>query len=279
MSGSEPQSPTALVQAYLASKGLPLTAQNVSRVLQMNATNPGVIPGLTNQAPPPPDAPQVPQARRPQSQPQPQAQPQAQEPLPTPPIPPSTIPGASAPTTASSSSTTAPQQDEGHSWLASLLETILGGGAGILGGHTALGRNGAEPMGNMPMPNSGRVMGVPGAAINGPQAQGQLSGASPLQLENPQASIGGPSPQPQGQPQVGGPSNHPQLNTPQEKPAIRLPNEASGPTIPLPTSGLSGMGEPLNMGGARPQMPQMGESLNWGKILGEAAPMLKRLRP
>ena len=45
-------SPTGAIHAYLASKGLQATGENVRRVLEQNASNPGLIAGLTNQAPP-----------------------------------------------------------------------------------------------------------------------------------------------------------------------------------------------------------------------------------
>lgn len=48
----DPQSPTVMLQAYLRSKGMPLTADNMRRVLTENARGSVDIPSLTNQAPP-----------------------------------------------------------------------------------------------------------------------------------------------------------------------------------------------------------------------------------
>lgn len=48
----DPRSPTAMLQGYLQSRGLPFTSDNMRRVLDANARQPGVIPGLENQAPP-----------------------------------------------------------------------------------------------------------------------------------------------------------------------------------------------------------------------------------
>lgn len=58
---SDPRSATSLIHGYLASKGLPLTGENVRRALEANAANPGTISSpeggqLINQAPPGPGA-------------------------------------------------------------------------------------------------------------------------------------------------------------------------------------------------------------------------------
>lgn len=50
------QSPTTLVLNYLKSQGLQPNAQNIRRTLEANARNPGLVPGLANEAPPAPDA-------------------------------------------------------------------------------------------------------------------------------------------------------------------------------------------------------------------------------
>lgn len=273
----EQQSPTALVLQYLASKGLQPTARNVSAALQMNAQNPGAIPGLTNQAPPPPDAP-APATGQPSGQgPGP-----GSPPMPVPPIPPG-APPAPLQQQAAQPIAAQPQQDPGQSqdWLSKLMQVILGGGAGAMAGAGAgnaaqvgVGGNGAEPMGNRPMPPTGRMMDVPGAAIGGPGPQLALPGGQQPQLGGPQLQVGGPqAPAPVGQPQVGGPpQGAPQLPAPGERPAIPMPNGASGPTIHLPTSGLSGMGEPLP---GRSAMPEMGSGIDWGKVLGELPALLK----
>lgn len=58
---SDPRSATSLIHGYLASKGLPLTGENVRRALEANAANPGTISSpeggqLINQGPPGPGA-------------------------------------------------------------------------------------------------------------------------------------------------------------------------------------------------------------------------------
>lgn len=196
---SDAQSPTALILAYLASKGLPPTAQNVSQVLQLNTQNPGVIPGLTNQAPPAPDAPAS--TSNPSSPTIPVPPQPPQQAMPTPPIPPQQQ--------AAQIQGQPPQQEQGGSnWLTGLLQSILGGGAAV--GLGAMRPNIQSSMGNQPMPPTGRMIDVPGAAISGP---GQQALPSPPITEPPH-----------------------------------------GPT---------------------PPMPENGSGVNWGKVLGEIAPLLK----
>jgi hypothetical protein len=247
MSGSDPQSPTTLIMAYLASKGLPPTPQNVSRVLQMNAQQPGLIPGLVNQAPPPPDAQATATGQQTNQQPIQPQQPQQQ--MPTPPMPPApqAAPSASAPQ-APAPQAQAPQQDGGSNWLTALMQSILGGGAAAFRGGG--GSGGAEPMPpDMPMPSRGPI-DVPPNMIQGP---------APLQLPGPQGQLQSPqNPQQVVQPQIGGPGNNSALPAPGEKPAIAMPDQTSGPTIELPHR--SGTAEPID----------------WSKVLGEVMPLLKR---
>lgn len=273
---SNVQSPTQLVMAYLASKGLPPTAQNVSRALQMASTNPGVIPGLSTQAPPVPDAPASTSKQSSGAGGMPVPPQPPQQAMPTPPIPPQQ--DQQQPTQPQvQPQPQAPSSDGGggSNWLTGILQSLLGGGAAVGLGAMRPGSPGIQSsMGNQPMPPTGRMMDVPGVAIGGPGQQLGLQGpqgqqalpAPPMQLGGPQASM------PQGQPQVGGPGNAPRLAAPSERPAIPMPNQSSGPTINLPTSGLSGMGEPLP---GRPVMPEMGSGINWSKVLGEIAPLLK----
>lgn len=47
----DPQSPTVMLQAYLRSRGMPLTSQNMQRVLMENARGSADIPGLVNAEP------------------------------------------------------------------------------------------------------------------------------------------------------------------------------------------------------------------------------------
>ncbi len=78
----DPLSPTTIIRQYLAQNKMPLTPENYRRVLEGNANNPGLIPGLTSNAP--------------TSEAQDQADMKAAasrsggggQPLPTPPIPP-----------------------------------------------------------------------------------------------------------------------------------------------------------------------------------------------
>jgi len=104
MAGSptdDPNSPTSLILAFLQSKGLPPTSANVRQALEMNAREPGTIPGLTNMAP----GPAEPQQQSPvrgnidnmgssanRGQPQSAPAPVSAQPLPTPPIPPASPP-------------------------------------------------------------------------------------------------------------------------------------------------------------------------------------------
>lgn len=48
---TDPRSSNSLIHGYLASKGLPLTSENVSRALAANVANRGTIPGLINSSP------------------------------------------------------------------------------------------------------------------------------------------------------------------------------------------------------------------------------------
>lgn len=97
----DPQSPTVMLQSYLRSRGLPLTAQNMQRVLMGNAQGSTIVPGLVNEAPTTDPgvgqqgniAGKVEQAPR-RGLPVPPIPPQS---LPTPPIPPASQVVASTP--------------------------------------------------------------------------------------------------------------------------------------------------------------------------------------
>ena len=197
------QSPTALVLQYLQSKGLQPTAQNVSAALQMNASNPGVIAGLTNQAPPPPDAPMS------RGQPQaPQQAPQQQR-MPVPPMPPDTPPpplppqaGVGPVASGGADAIPAPGQPPAptdNNFLMQLVTAILGGGA--VGGAALGARHLMRPGMSAPPPVSAPVSAPPQATT--PQAPPQLA--------------------------IEGRGN--QLRLP--APGIRMPDETSGPTINL----------------------------------------------
>jgi len=289
-------SPTVMVMQYLRSKGLPLTPQNISRALQMNSENPGMIPGLTNQAPPPADPARVARPKAPAT---------AQR-LPVPPIPPQTQeasqPQASGapPQAAASPPVPQPVSGDGSDWLVKLLGILIGGGAGIAGGLAGRGGSGVEPMGNQPLPNTGRMMDVPDPAITG---GGQPQIGETRQLAGPSA------PMPQGQPQVGGPGNSPQLQAPAERPPIRMPNEASGPTIPMRDGSVGIPGarafnpngvpfsqhedytngnasdlatkQPVKIGGDAQVKGSAANSsgIDWAKVLGEIEPLVRRMRP
>ena len=299
MSGSDPQSPTAMVMAYLSSKGLPPTSQNVSRALQMNAENPGMIPGLTNQAPPPPDAMPSrggPGAGRPAPQQQAQRPPnstQSQGGLPVPPIPPAQVPPVSSGALNGGGGATAqqpPQQED--SWLNNLM-SMLGIGVGGAAGMLNQGQQGSHP-GFGPQATRGPI-DVPPNMISGAESHLGLPGADQLQLEGPQRQLGAPpSPATPQQGQMGGPpQGQQQLPSPGEKPAIPMPNQSSGPTINMPDHSTPGMGEAIDFSklakpGGVPSSPPtpvpadyhgMPEGMDWGKILGEVAPLLKRMRP
>lgn len=274
MSGS---SATQLVGKYLASKGLPVTGENVRRALEMNASNPGVIPGLVNQAPPPPDnvGPQTTQStgaakRQPALQTQGGTHEVGSGVKPT------------APRAASDSAASAPQpqaQAQGGGLLQSIAALIMGGGAG--GGLAALMRNGAanrpgganyEP--NVPVEPQGLGISNEPMHVGGPAQVGspaQLPApAQPLQISD--RNMVGEGVQPVGPPQPGrmevGPSSQvPPTGRPVETAQINMP----------PNTGQSSVrnGAPVSptvAGAGVPSTPmELPQGINWSKVLGEVA--------
>lgn len=264
MSGSQ-SSATQLVGQYLASKGLPMTAENVRRALQMNAENPGLIPQLSNQAPPPPDA--APAARKAaptQSKPAPQAQK-----LPTPPQPPQaqtqvTSDAAQRQPSAAPTAPAAPQQaSEGSGIIQNLIQLLLAGGAGAAGGLAPRpSGGGAEFVGNSPMPPTGRMMDVPGGAVAGPGNAAQLGGPAQAQLPAPMKLLAEDHmPTPAMPPQAA------QLPAPQAPAMPPGAAPASNVASRAPVSVV-----PREVGA---DAADLGGHLDWGKILG----LVKRMHP
>lgn len=263
---ADQSSATQLVGAYLASKGLPMTGENIRRALEQNASNPGLIKGLVNQAPPPPDAqggaaptsnqrgsaPDSLAARMHQAEPQqqPQAMSDASHPMPQ------------------------AQPDQGGGMLSSLAQMILGGGAGAGLAHLLMGGGGgAPPMGQLgiPIPTGGGpspALGNGPAALPAPQAQ-----------LPPPASVGGPA-------QVGGPAPMPQIapdNLASGVNPIGPPQPGRmqpGPSSPVPPPPMpQGAAPASNIATGAPvsiaprqagaDAADLGGHMDWGKILGD----------
>lgn len=246
MSGSSAQQ---LVSAYLASKGLPMTGENIRRALEMNAANPGVIKGLVNQEPPPPDAQggagptsnargsaagglaQRMHQTQPQQQQQqlPQAQSDASQPMPQ----------------------TTP--DSGNGMLGSLAALILGGG-GMAGLAHMFGRSGANDGAGMPSPTPlDGVKPFTGVASPMPPAPSSpaITGVNPIGPSQPGRIEPGPS-----SPVISG-------------------VDPIGPAQPGrldvgPSSAVPGVAEMSNAAVHNPG------SMDWEKILGEISHMVRR---
>lgn len=222
---SETISPTAAITGYLRSKGLQPTSENVRRTLEANAANPGMIPGLTNQAPPSAEEapPQAPRRSAPSvAPPSPVSGGEAmgpEMPMPTPPMSP-TSPGSPVPTADVQASTST--DGSGGGLNINLGEAILGalgaagGGMGsaylfnLLRGRTAAPQ--AAPFPNIGMPDNSAMVDPNAPRIG--QAPPQISNQAmpddgiqralsavdtPTQIQQaPQpAQIGGPQAQKQ----------------------------------------------------------------------------------
>lgn len=302
----------ALVGKYLASKGLPYTAENVRRALQMNASNPGTVPQLVNGDAGTSSDPASDNGPGAKTKPRPVASTAQSRPMPVSPIPPQskqpsalTSDSASGQVGAQAAPQLPQQPPQGGNMLTNLIEAILGGGAGalpgLLGGKPA--GVGAEPIGNTPIPPTGRVMDVPGAAIGGPQPQQLLSGSQAAQPQPPlqiaqQLKLGSPPaaqvPSGGGQPpQLPSPPQQLALPAPQapqqQEPLMNLLGDAHGEPAQLQHMATSTGATGIQGGGIPP--PQMFDATNlphaqpginmldWSKILGEVKPLLSHLKP
>lgn len=293
----------ALVGKYLASKGLPYTAENVRRALQLNASNPGTIPQLVNGDAGTSSDPASDNGPGAKTKPQPVKSQQQSQRMPVPQPPQSakqpsalTSDSASGPLGAQATPQLPQQPPQGGNMLTNLIEAILGGGAGALPGlfGDKPAGVGAEPIGNTPMPPTGRMIDIPGAAIGGPQPQQLLSGPQAAQPQPPlqigqQLKLGGPS-----EPQSTRPMQQPQLPQPPQQLALPAPQPQAQPEQPMNLLGDM-HGQPAQMQqlpqGPPTQAPQMFDAahlpeakpginmLDWSKILGEVKPLLSHLKP
>lgn len=231
MSGS---SATQLVGKYLASKGLPVTGENVRRALEMNASNPGVIPGLVNQAPPPPDSvgsQTTTSSGAAKRQPALQTQGGTHE------VGSGVKP--TAPRAASDSAASAPQpqaqaQSGGGNGLLQSIAALIMGGAGGAGLGALLGRGGsAQPA--APVASIGPVAQLPAPAqIEAPREPLPVSGPAPM-LQISDRNMVGEGVAPVAAPQPG--------------------RMATGPSSPVPA----------------PAPVELPHGVDWTKVLGEVA--------
>lgn len=251
-------SATQLVGKYLASKGLPVTGENVRRALEMNASNPGVIPGLVNQAPPPPDnvGPQTTQSnggarRQPALQTQGGTHEVGSGVKPT------------APRAASDSAASAPQpqnqtqSSDGNGLLQSIAALIMGG-AGGAGLGALLGRGGsAQPA--APVASVGQPAQLPAPAqIEAPREPLPVSGPAPMPQISDRNMVG-EGVNPVGPPQPGriapGPSS--------QVPAQMNPE--------MKTMGAPSAGWPAGTENFTAPKTELSQGINWSKVLGEVA--------
>lgn len=256
------------VAAYLASKGLPMTGENVRRALEQNASNPGLIKGLVNQAPPPPDeqggagptSNQPGSAAASLSQRMQQATPQQQ---PSQPITPQVMSDSAA-----SQSGADGGNGGGGNFLSKLAQMILGGGAGAGLAHLFTRGSGASPIGQLgiPMPG-GPMLGSPLPQIGGPQAALPAPQPSPvggpMQLGGPPSFVTGVNPI--GPPQPGRMQPGPSTPVPPPSDPIAMPRNTGQSMVMqgAPTSTIM-------TGGGRVASPvDLPQGLDWGKILGD----------
>lgn len=289
-------------KAYINSKGMPLTAENVRRFMAMKAANPTIAaPTATVAAPTslarPPDsqggaaptsnqrgsAPDGLAQRMHQSAPsQPQPQPQSQQPN-------------AASDSAMGAPTAQPAAGGGSGILSQIAQMILGGGAGAGLAHLFMGSRGNPS----PIPQLG--IPIPGGNPQLGSSQPQI-GQSPLGLPAPQPTPQSPlqlpgsqMPQvPQSQPQVGGPGSPPLISDKNlvggdlqpigpPQPGRMQPGPSS--PIPLPqappgaapasnvASGAPVSILPRELGG---DAADLGGHMDWGKILGDIGHVIGR---
>jgi hypothetical protein len=190
----DPNAPTSdigmMYRQYLQSKGMPLTNENLQRVISQSQREPGMIQGLSVQAPEPVSAPAPPNVAgaSPSSSGAPPSVPRAvptNMPMPTPPIPPSapTTPTAVSPQVPAQQTplpgqAPAQQQSSIMDIIQQILPALIGGGAGILGGSASRalipGSDGGGYPGIGPgmraTPEPDGPVGSPRQSIAGPRA-------------------------------------------------------------------------------------------------------------
>ena len=238
-------SPTSMILGYLSSKGLPPSSANVRAALQLNATNPGLIPGLSNEAPPPAEAPQAPVGGVGQGG--------GGVKLPTPPMPPGYVapntrsPGEGAMTGGGGAVPPPTDDSQGGGLMSQLIPYIL---SAVGAGGAGLGAYGMSKLGNSAAPTAPATPTAP---------------PEPLRLAAPE-------PQPEPQPRAIRPAS----NT-ESGPPINMPPDTrvASPTQvgPHMSSGV-GHSVPTTPGAKFPT----GAGLDWGKILGTAGRVAKGIR-
>lgn len=226
-------------KAYITSKGLPLTAENVRRYAAMQQANPTQAQptslAYTPGAPPDAQGGAAPTSNARGSaagglaqrmhQTTPQAQPTPQQPN-------------AASDSAMGAPTAQPAAGGGGNMLSSIAQMILGGGAGAGLAHLFMGGGSAPPTSAPPIPN----IPVPGG---GPQ----LSAPSPSAPPTPMPQLSAPEPQIMPPAQIGGPAVMPRGAAP-------ATNVASG----APVSIVPREPGPGNLGG-----------MDWAKILSDVS--------
>ena len=262
----------SLIAAYLQSKGMPFTGENSSRALQMNAQQPGLIPGLVNMATETGQQP-APGIERAMGN---GVAPQQLPLIGTPPAPPATQApqlGQQAPNIPVAGPGTPPaplaSPQDGNSALSdlglnagTLAQLIAGaGGLGYLG-YQGLKPGGLFPnmQGVAPLPSSGIEAGAPEAraAIEGPKNVAAT-------VDNPLASALDKATDTKGpttSKAIEGRGRQLALPAPESNgPAIRLPGpDISGPTIAIPADV-----PPAHIAAIRAELENPG---GWGKLAG-----------
>ncbi len=199
--------PTQLVHQFLAAQGLQPTAENVRRALTANAANPGYIPGLVNQEPPPPDATPTQVSGGGNKPATTNGQPNKTAEMPTPPVPPRSADGGDATTQPNTSITTPPAQTMTPADMI-INGLAAGAGASAIGMDwlrntpdtgTYMGNAGVPPRGPVDVPATGitvdsnprigntRRLGYDGGSGAGTGSLPQLS-PPPQAIEAPRAN-------------------------------------------------------------------------------------------
>jgi hypothetical protein len=206
-----------MLQAYLRSRGMPLTSQNMQRVLTENARGSSDIPGLVN------DVPSTDPGTGQSGNVAGKIEKAPTRGLPVPPMPP--------PNATNTTDNTQPQSGSGGGMDLSNLGALIaaGGGAGLGMWAGSRGRNPA-PGDTVPPPVDPGT-GVPAVRPDTDVAMGNRFDVlppeqrSPMQIAMDRAV----------QPQIGGPQPQLQIAGPQAQPALPAPAQGqSGDAIPLP---------------------------------------------
>lgn len=281
---ADQSSATQLVGAYLSSKGLPMTGENIRRALEQNASNPGLIKGLTNYAPPTGDTsePQGGNSRASSGATRPQPKLATEGGKVGSGAPPT------APRAASDSAMSRPQPQAqadggGNNILQSIAQLILGGGAGAGIGHILFGGRSGAPQ--------SPPTAMPGLNIPVPGSEPRLGGGQP-QLPAPQAAL--PAPAAIGSPaQVGGPAPMPQISDRNMVPGVNpvgppQPGRMeAGPSMPIPPTPMPQGAAPASDAASRAPVSivprgavadaaDLGGHMDWAKILGDVGKVVRR---